>query len=193
MINWSGYRRKLADAMETDTRPLGPGAIEPQLAQRTQEASTKLADAIVNGYVSTISEGGDAMLGAPAILNPLAVAAFYTQLMGLFSAPDPTGMAIIGCIVLNVPLCWTGATLNSISAMPLPGHVGHAPISTVLVPGVMPPFINPPASEASTKYDFIDNMIAAMKAHLLTVSGLHPAMILPTPAPPYPLPWVSYN
>jgi hypothetical protein len=193
VINWQRYRDRVAEAMTNDETSLSGGPIEPQIRKRSIAAGIRIADAIVNGYVAAISEGGDPILNAAAVLNGAAVASFYARLSGAAASPDPTGLKIITTIVTSIPLCWAGAIINAAPERPLPGHIRHSPVSSVLNPGVMPSFSIPPASTRSNKYRFIDSMIAAMKAHLLMVGGLHPAMILPSPAPPYPLPWIAYT
>lgn len=157
-------------------------------------ANMKIASAIVNGYVDAMSDGGDPILKAPAILNPAGIALMLTSINAALLAgtgPVPPMVALTTAISTGVMACWTGATLNASACAPLPGHIRHAPISIVLPTGVMlllpPPLVNPSPTI------FITTMITAMKAHLLTVSGMHPTMILPPPAPPYPLPWITYS
>lgn len=195
MIDWDTYRDTVSASM-ADNISMSPIAdnmdTNLSIAQLAKQAGMNTAEAIVNGYVSAVSAGGDPIIKAAVVLNSVAVASFLSSLSQLLSSPDPTGLMVINSIVANIPLCWTGASLNAAAQPPLPGHISHFPISSVISPGVMPLFSIPPASAGPDKYVFIDNMIAAMKAHLLTVGGIHPAMILPPPAPPYPLPWTTY-
>ncbi len=193
MIDWQEYKDTIAAAMTNDVSPLHDGPISPQIKHRGKLAGERVAEAIVNGYVLAVSDGGDPILKASAVLNSAAVAIFLSRLSEALSSPDETGMRAIRIIVESIPLCWAGAILNAAPQHPLPGHIRHSPISSVVSPGIMPPFFVPPASARSNKFVFIDNMIIAMKTHLLTVGGIHPAMILPAPAPPYPFPWMTYQ
>lgn len=185
-IDWDAY----SNLLDTEFK-----AIKADLTISNPAANLRMTTAIVNGYVDAMSGGGDPLLKAPVILSPAGILAITTTIMAALTAgmAAPPMVALALAINLGIPLCWAPplTVLNSASVSPLPGHVGHSPVSMVISPGIM--LFVPPLPPQPDHMVFVEALIKAMKAHLLTVSGMHPAMILPPPAPPYPLPWLTYS
>lgn len=183
MIDWGKYKGLLMSLM--DGIKNGPPTTQPI-------AWAKIANGIVDGYLDALATGGDPILKAKVVILPTNIPVAVGILMaGQASLSRDGYMAAINMFATTL---WLGATLNAAPCAPLRGHVKHAPVSVVLPTGVMafvPPVhtdkISPPSHE-----ELVDNIITALRAHAAGMSGIHPLMILPSPAPPYPLPWMGY-
>lgn len=86
---------------------------------------------------------------------------------------------------------WIASLMNSMYNGFIPGHVSFIPPCKVLGGAFILVYDNMPAHNNVVK--FVSKFIDACKTHLLTVSGLHAGIVPPSPAPPYPLPWVGLN
>ena len=85
---------------------------------------------------------------------------------------------------------WTGAMLEGIFKGMPPGHVGMSPSVIVTDPGVVPP-IKLPTYKDNIPILLPQRISAAYVTHMSSIKLLVPAMILPPPASPYPLPLIG--
>lgn len=183
-IAWDAYKSRLMVAMDNMLLSKSGNAAK---------AHKEIAKEIVDGYVEALSGGGDTILKAKVIISPANIASAKITIAAGLAIGNPASVKL--SIDTAVMALWAGATLDAGACAPLPGHVFHAPVSTVLPTGIMmfiPPVFTPKVSEPPSHESFIDNLISGMKIHAMATSGIHPSMILPPPAPTYPLPWVGY-
>lgn len=183
MINWNKYKADLKAEMQR---------IKMDASLSQTQAYDRIANAIANGYTEAMAGGGDPILKAKAVIPPIKT----TVMANTIKAGLIVGQAVAVkmAIDLAVMTYWAGVVLNTASCLPLPGHIGHAPVTPVMPTGVMQMMlpIFTPVMAPDSEDEFIDKMIMGMRIHATALSGIHPTMILPPPAPPYPLPWVGY-
>lgn len=162
------------------------------------DAATKFADE----YLNAVSKGTQIVINnalhSTMLLNPgprhtayknAIYAAFMTAKADIAAGGAVANMALSTAFSVAAIAFWTGAMLEGMYKGMPPGHIMMTPCFSV-TPGVMPPIIIPPGPGTPATLPMAVG--TAYAAHLTTITFLVPAMVLPFPAPPYPLPLVGF-
>lgn len=170
--------------------------VQPLKAKLINGITTEqAAKAIADQYVLATKKA-ETIMTKCLLTSPINSTIIYNAILSAFNSKLPLSTSMDAFLAPALSLAWTGAQMSSIYSGFLPGHISFIPLNTVLFPGVLPAGMFMSMSPAMV-YPSPDTMINcfanAFKAHLLTVSGLHTAIVPPPPAPPYPLPWVGIN
>jgi len=176
MISWELLRARVTSEM---------ASMQANASLTSAQAHEKLARVISMEYDKAVRNGKEPLTGAT--LLTANVAALKNNIISGMALNDAT--LLLQAIMTGVVAYWTGATLKA-PVTPPSGHVGMSPQTPVLFPGAPVPIIPiPPISPAPTL--FVNSIITSFTTHITTISGIHPFMLLPSPMPPYPLPWMG--
>lgn len=115
----------------------------------------------------------------------------FVQSKTITGAVGSADLVIKPFIDMAAVLFWTGAMMtSSYKGMP-PGHTGFIPPNMITSPGICNYVPPNPAVNLGSSSPFADALANCFRLHLLTISGLHTLVTLPSPAPPYPFAWVG--
>jgi len=156
------------------------------------------AEAITAAYELAVSQAEDILTRNKLILSTANREGFKNHILnGMNAAKRHTKsgeeiLTLSNAINLAATTYWTGAMITSIYIGMPPGHTRLIPPGLVLNPGIcnyVQPSLSPVYGNSASTIPTA--MARAFKAHLLTIAGLHTLIKLPSPGPPYPLPWAG--
>ncbi len=182
MVNWEAnfvkpLKAKLNPSNKSLTTAVTANLIAIQYCKAVKDAEVILTK---NKLVTPI---------LPALMSQALLLAFTEGMTGA-----PLSVTIEKNLSPVLATMWTGAIFGSnYTGMP-PGHVSFippcvVPVGTPGLYGLFSKFL--PGYYSSSQDEMINAFKLSFEAHLATLAGLHTAIVLPSPAPPYPLPWIG--
>lgn len=153
--------------------------------QRGAGGGAVFAREFANWYDRTVRRGGDASYNN-AVLSP-NLPALQSSLTAGLSAPAPRTV-FQQALATGIPLYWTGATLAFTA--PPPGSFAITG-NVVVNPGTLTYTLPDPTDTVDV---FVNTVVASIRQHLLTLSGITTALV-PTSGGPVPaaFPWTGYR
>lgn len=182
MVNWA------ADFVNPLKAKLSPANKSLSVAVTANLIATQYCKAVRNAEV-ILTKCKLVSPILPALMSQALVLAFTEGMTG-----SPLALSVEKNISPALVTMWTGAVFGSnYTGMP-PGHVSFippciVPIGTPGLPGFFAKFV--PKYYSASSDEMINAFKLSFEAHLATLAGLHTAIVLPSPAPPYPLPWIG--
>lgn len=168
-------------------------------AQNPNTTEAQMAKIFADEYLKAVKKGFNVTINnklhASEVTPAGRISAYYKTILDAFliGKDDPTCTLAIPALITAFSLAaiafWTGARLEGkYKGMP-PGHTKIIPPVFVVSPGVVGPMNIPPHGSPPSALPMA--LGKAYANHLKTITFLVPAIFLPPPASPYPLPLVG--
>jgi hypothetical protein len=178
-INWETLRIGLTNNFEGVKAMHTPALASSYLGRNV----AKTYDDNMRGKATELVTNNKLQTGNKILMQTTLTAG----LLAAMTTSDP--IALAAAFNMGIQAYWVGAMMTSTYAAMPPGHINMIPPSIILPTSPPPLFVVPVAPGPQEVY--VSLLVAAMQAHTATLMGVHMLMMLPPPAPPYPLPFIG--